>query len=113
MVSAMAKVTVTDMQTNTSVQLAQQEADLVASEIAIVQPGPFARLLMRLFPGPNAHPKVAPDFEIVVEDGGRTTVFELLGETVLQRKSDKRGFNFFLGSKIVAWHAAQSGVPTP
>ncbi len=106
----MAKVTVTDIQTNTSVQLSQQEADLVASEIAIVQPGPITRLLMRLFPGANAHPRVAPDFEIVVEDGGRTTVFELLSETVLQRKNDKMGFNFFLGSKVVDWHAAHSGV---
>jgi len=109
----MAKVTVIDLQTNTSVQLSKQESDLVASEIAIVQPGPISRLLMRWFPGPNAYPKIAPDFEIVVEDGGRTTVFELLTETVLQRKDDQLGFNFFLGSKIVVWHATHSGAATP
>ncbi|MFT6659836.1 hypothetical protein [Maritalea sp.] len=106
----MAKVTVTDFQTKTSVQLSNKEAELVASEIAIVQPGLFARLFMRFFPGPNVYPKIAPDFEIVVEDGGRTTVFELLTETVLQRKDDQLGFNFFLGSKVVAWHATHSGV---
>ena len=106
----MANVTVLDVLTETPVDLDSQQSAQVSAEIDAQEPNALERLFMQLFPGPNARPRIKPDYLITVSDGGHTRSYELLTETVLQRADSKQGFNFYMGPQIIAWHQKASGV---